>query len=148
MCEFFKWLVDPTNINANVFGLITVVLSGLLSWLISALYFRKGNRNALRLNVLFPINRIIKETLSWKNYKELEDLSKAYDAKYLTRHEQTVLNEFLLSYKDICSYSYSYVCAESLYSYFLYKLKQNGIDIQPIPIIIDDEIVDYEEPVD
>ena len=45
MCEFFKWLVHPDNINANIFGLITVILSGGLSWIISALYFKKGNRD-------------------------------------------------------------------------------------------------------
>ena len=148
MCDFFRWLVDPENINANIFGMITVLLSGLISWIISALYFWKGNRNALRLNVLFPIKRILKETKSWKNYKALEDLSKAYDAKHLTKREQKLLNQFLLAYKDVCTYSYSFVCAESLFSYFKYKLKQNGVDTQPVPIIIDGEIVDFEEPID
>lgn len=148
MCDFFKWLVNPDNINSNIYGLITVLLSGLVSWLISALYFRKGNRNALRLNVVFPIKRILKESKSWKNYRTLEDLSKSYETKYLTKGEQSLLNQFLLAYKDVCSYSYSSVCAESLYSYFLYKLKQSGIEIYPVPIVINDEIVDYEEPVD
>lgn len=148
MCDFFQWLVSPENINANIFGMITVLLSGLISWLISALYFRKGNRNALRLNVLFPIKRILKETKSWKNYKALEDLAKAYDAKYLTKREQKLLNQFLSAYKDVCTYSYSSVCAESLFSYFQYKLKQNGIDTKPVPIFINDELVDYEEPID
>lgn len=148
MCDFFKWLIDPNNVNANVFGLITVVFSGVLSWLISAHYFWKGNRNALRQNVLFPIKRVIKEPRSWKNYKAIEDLSKAYEAKYLTKCEQKLLNQFLLEYKSVCTYNYSYVCAESLFSYFRYKLKQNGIDTTPVPIIIEDEIVDYEEPID
>lgn len=148
MCDFFNWLVDPNNINANIFGLITVVLSGLLSWLISALYYRKGNRNALRLNVIFPIKRVIVEPRSWKNYKALEDLLKSYDAKYLTRHEQNMLNKFLAEYKNVCTYNYAYVCAESLFSYFQYKLKQNEVDITPVPVIIEGEIVDYEAPVD
>lgn len=43
MCDFFKWLIDPDNINSNIFGFITVLLSGLISWLISAIYFRIGN---------------------------------------------------------------------------------------------------------
>ena len=148
MCDFFKWLVSPDNINANIFGMITVLLSGFVSWLISALYFRKGNRNALRLNVIFPIKRTLEEPLSWKNFKVLEDLSKAYDAKYFTKHEQALLNQFLLTYKSICTYSYSSVCAESLFSYFCYKLQQNGIDTKPVPIYVDDEIVDFEEPID
>ena len=148
MCDFLKWLVSPENINANVFGMLTVLLSGLISWLISALYFRIGNRNALRLNVLFPIRRILNEPRSWKNYKALEELSKAYDAKYLTKNEQKLLNEFLSAYKTVCTYNYSYVCAESLFSYFHYKLKQNGIDVTPVPIVIEGEIVDFEEPID
>ncbi|MBR5273216.1 MAG: hypothetical protein IKU25_07495 [Clostridia bacterium] len=148
MFDFFKWLVNPNYINSNVFGLLTVVFSGLVSWLISALYFRKGNRNALRLNIIFPIKNILKEPRSWKNYKGLDELSKSYDAKYLTRHEQTLLSQLLSAYKVVCAYNYSYVCAESLFSYFKYKLKQNGIDTQPVPIFIDDEIVDYEEPID
>ena len=148
MCEFFKWLVAPENINSNIFGMLTVLLSGFISWLISALYFRMGNRNALRLNVLFPIRRILDEPRSWKNYKALEELSKVYDAKYLTKKEQKLLNEFLSAYKTVCTYNYSYVCAESLFSYFHYKLKQNGIDVTPVPIVIEGEIVDYEEPVD
>lgn len=148
MGDFFRWLVDPENINANIFGMITVLLSGLISWIISALYFWKGNRNALRLNVIFPIKRILKETRSWKHYNALEELSKVYDAKHLTKHEQKILNEFLLAYKVVCTYSYSYVCAESLISYFKYKLTQNGIDPQPIPVIINDEVVDCESPVD
>ena len=101
MCDFFKWLVNPDNINSNIYGLITVLLSGLVSWLISALYFRKGNRNALRLNVVFPIKRILKESKSWKNYRTLEDLSKSYETKYLTKGEQSLLNQFLLAYKDV-----------------------------------------------
>ena len=32
-----------------------------------------------------------------------------------------------MAYKVVCTYSYSYVCAESLISYFKYKLTQNGI---------------------
>ena len=148
MFDFFRWLVNPNNINSNIFGLITVVLSGLVSWLISALYFRKGNRNSLRINIIFPIKNILKEPRSWKNYKVLEELSKSYDAKYLTKHELTLLNQLLSAYKVVCTYNYSYVCAESLFSYFKYKLKQNGIDTQPVPIVVDGEIVDYEEPID
>lgn len=148
MCDFFKWLIDPDNINSNIFGFITVLLSGLISWLISAIYFRIGNRNALRLNVIFPIKRILKEHKSWKNYKAIEDLSKAHDTKYLTKHEQKLLNQFLCAYKNVCTYSYSFVCADSLFSYFCYKLEQNGIDTKPVPIYIDGEIVDFEMPTD
>ena len=144
MEKFFGWLFTCEHI----FTLATVLLSGLISWWISGAYFKKGNRNALRLNVLFPMRRIISEQRSWKNYKILEDTSKAHDAKYLTKKERTALTAFLSAYKNVCSYNYSSVCAESLFSYFCYKLEQNGINTKPVPIEIDDEIVDYEVPLD
>ena len=76
MGDFFAWLFT----GEHIFTLVTVLLSGLISWWISAAYFRKGNRNALRLNVLFPIRRIISEPRSWKNYKLIEDASKDHDS--------------------------------------------------------------------
>lgn len=142
MSKFFTWLFT----YEHIFTLLTVLLSGLISWIISAIYFRKSNRNALRLNVLFPMRRIISEPRSWKNYKLLEDNSKEHDSKYLTKKERTALTTFLSSYKSVCSYSYSSVSAESLFSYFCYKLEKNGINTKPVPIEIDDEIVDYDTP--
>ena len=66
----------------------------------------------------------------------LEDTSKTHDAKYLTKKERTALTAFLSAYKNVCSYNYSSVCAESLFSYFCYKLEQNGINTKPVPIEI------------
>ena len=142
MGDFFAWLFT----GEHIFTLVTMLLSGLISWWISAAYFRKGNRNALRLNVLFPIRQIISEPRSWKNYKLIEDASKEHDSKYLSKKERTSLTNFLSAYKSVCSYSYSSVCAESLFSYFCYKLEKNGINTKPIPIVIDDEVVDYDIP--
>ena len=142
MEEFFDWLLT----YEHIFTLITVLLSGLISWGISAAYFRKSNRNALRLNVLFPIRRVISEPRSWKNYKMIEDLSKEHDAKYLNKNERTALTSFLSAYKNVCSYKYSSVCAESLFSYFCFKLEKCGINTKPMPIEIDGEIVDYDIP--
>ena len=144
MEKFFTWLFT----SEHIFTLVTVILSGLISWGISAAYFKKNNRNALRLNVLFPMKRIIAEQRSWKNYKLLEDTSKSHDSKYLTKKERIALTDFLSAYKSVCSYNYSSVCAESLFSYFCYKLEQNGINTKPVPIEIDGEIVDYDMPTD
>jgi len=125
MFDFFRWLVNPDNINSNIFGLITVVLSGLVSWLISALYFRKGNRNSLRINIIFPIKNILKEPRSWKSYKVLEELSKSYDAKYLTKHELTLLNQLLSAYKVVCTYGWQNVVYNCHHTKFPRKASQN-----------------------
>ena len=46
MEEFIKWFLE--NWNANIFTLFTVLLSGIISLIISAAYYRKGNRNNLK----------------------------------------------------------------------------------------------------
>jgi hypothetical protein len=130
----------------HIFTLATVVLSGLISWYISARYFKKANRDALRANVLFPIKRILVETRSWKNYNKLLDISKNYNSKYLNSSEQKTMDELILSYKSICNYDYDFACAESLFSYFCYTLKQNGINTEPVPIYVENELVDWEVP--
>ncbi len=89
MEKFFGWLFTCEHI----FTLATVLLSGLISWWISAAYF-KGNRNALRLNVLFPMRRIISEQRSWKNYKILEDTSKARECKIPYQKGANCINSF------------------------------------------------------
>ena len=142
MKDFLLWLFTAEHI----FTLVTVILSGLISWAISAEYFKKSNRDALRANVLYPIKRLLSESRSWKNYNNLVEISKGYSAKYLKPSEQEILDTLLLSYKNVCNYDYDFVCAESLYSYFCYTLKQNGIDPKPVPIYVDDEIVDCEVP--
>ena len=45
--SFIEWFLS--NWYANYFTIITVVLSGLISLIISAVYYRKGNRNNLMI---------------------------------------------------------------------------------------------------
>lgn len=148
MLEFFKWIINPNNIYANIFTLITVILSGIVSWVISAIYFSKGNRNNLKVSVLHPVRRLLENTPSWDNYHTLTEYSKDYCMKYLNRKERPVIEELLSAYKDVCRYDYESVCAESLFAYFKYKLKKNGIDPSPVPVYIEDELVDVEIPPD
>ena len=146
MIEYLKWIIDPKNINANIFTLISVVLSGIVSWVISAVYFSIGNRNNLRASVLHPVRRLLENAPSWDKYRTLTEYTKDYSMKYLKRKERPVIDELLSTYKDVCHYNYEAVCAESLFSYFNYKLKKNGIDPSPIPVYIEDELVDVEFP--
>lgn len=148
MLEYFKWIIDPNNINANIFTLISVILSGIVSWIISAVYFSIGNRNNLRASVLYPVRRLLESTPSWDKYRTLTEFTTDYSMKYLKHKERPVIEELLSSYEDVCRYNYEAVCAESLFSYFNYKLKKNGIDPSPVPVYIEDELVDVEFPSD
>ena len=91
MKEFICWLFERNQI----FTIITVLLSGLISWIISAVYYKKSNRSALKQNVILPIKRKLKETRSYNNYKALEKLSKAFETRYLTKKSRTLLIIYL-----------------------------------------------------
>ena len=72
MNEYIKWILDPNNINANTFMMISVILSGLVSWGISAIYFSVGNRNNLRASVLYPVRQLIEDMpITWDRYRKL-----------------------------------------------------------------------------
>ena len=148
ICDYLKWIVNPDYINANIFTFLSVIASGLISWKISAVYFKKGNRDNLKSSVLHPMRRLLEGTCSCEKYKELSALSKEYSSKYLKGEEHIIVDKLLVAYKSVCTYHYDQVCAESLFSYFKHKLKKNGIDPAPVPIYIDDEIVDVEVPGD
>ena len=139
---FLDWLFNAEHI----FTFVTVILSGVISWIVSAAYYRKTNRNALRQSVIYPIKRKIIEAHSLNNYKEIETLSKVFETRYLTRKEQKILNNLLAKYKTVCDYDRSYVYADCVFSYFCETLEKNNIDINVIPIYHEDEIVGYDEP--
>ncbi len=133
----------------HIFTWITVIFSGLISLLISAWYFHRGNRNALRSNVIYPIKRVLDDKYSGKKYTELLEISKKYENKYLSKKEQKVLDQLISSYRQAYQESSEYICVESLFSYFCYKLRKNNIDPQPVPINDDDgNPVDYDYPDD
>lgn len=92
MDEFFDWLIDQNNINANIFTLITVILSGLISWIISVIFYNKGNRENLKLSVIYPIKDILDEKYSWKNYNKLANIRNSYSTRYLKEEEKEVVN--------------------------------------------------------
>lgn len=144
--SFCEWVIAYPNRKANAFTLITVILSGFISWGISALYFQKGNRANLSVSMLYPMKLLLEEPCSWKNYNNLEQLSKSYCSRYLRKAERDKIVNLLGAYKTICSYHYDQVCAQSLFSYFDYKLRQKGIDTKPKPLYIDDELIDYDYP--
>lgn len=140
MYEYIKWIFDPDNINANAFTMISVILSGLVSWVISAIYFSIGNRNNLRASVLYPVKQLIEGVpATWDRYRKLREYTKDYSMKYLKRREFLVVEELLATYHQVCLYKYERVCAESLQSYFVHTLKMNGIDPTPIRVWNDDD---------
>ena len=144
--SFIEWF--NTNIFSNCFTLITVILSGIISLIISAIYYHKGNRNNLKMSVIHPIIRLLDDAYSRKNYDRLSEIAKDYSARYLKKVEAERLNALLLAYKEVSTYNDVSVNADILFSYFEYKLKKNGVNPKPVPIEHEGEIVYSDYPPD
>ena len=140
MGTFIHWLLE------NWLTIVSIVLSGLLSLVISAAYYHKGNRNNLQMTMLFPIVRLLNDSYSYSNYKSLCDLSENYCVRYLKKKERNALIELVSAYKEVSNYKEINVNADSLRSYFEYTLKRNEIEIKYIPIEYEGEVVCYEYP--
>lgn len=142
--DFIKWFCD--NWYANCFTIITVVLSGIISLAISAVYYRKGNRNNLKMAVIHPIIRLLEEAYTRQNYNILCDISKEYSVRYMSKNEAKKLTLLLSAYKEVSSYNDIYVSANILFSYFEYTLKKNNIEVKPVPFEHEGEIIYYDYP--
>lgn len=144
MDNLFEWI--SSDFYSIVFTLLTVLLSGVISLLISAIYFHIGNRKSLRVSVVDPIKRLLQEPYSKENYKKLRSLSEEYSAKYFRRTEKKILDSVIDAYKSVYTYKDTDVKANILYSYFFKKLEENNIDINCEPIEVEYDIFAYGVP--
>lgn len=143
---FCDWFIQ--NIYSNIFTIVTVVFSSIISLVISATYFHIGNRNNLKISIVYPIKRILEGHYTMKNYKKLCKMSEEYSAKYFKITEKKILFSMLNAYKDVCNYNSTEVYAKILFLYFLDKLKENNIDVNCYPVEVDYNVVAYGYPVD
>lgn len=142
-----EWFID--NLYSNIFTIITVVISCAASYGISALYFHIGNRNNLKMTLIHPIKRIVKdEKISRENYKLIGAASKDYCSRYLHSGERKTINNLIEKYGKVTTYNEIRANADSLFSYFLYTLEKNKIETRVVPLVIEDETVDMELPSD
>lgn len=133
-------------LNANYITLISIILSGIISLIISNYYYNKGNRNNLKLAVIHPMIRILEDGYSRNNYDKLCEIAKGYSTRYLKKSEAKKLNNLLLAYKEASKYSDIEVNADILFSFFEDKLRKNQIDTKPFPVEYQGEIVDNDYP--
>lgn len=135
-----SWLVS------NWLTVASILISGVISLVISAVYYYKGNRSNLQMTVLFPIMRLLNESYSKKNYEKLCELSQSYCVKYLKENERRNLIQLVSNYGEITEYNEIKVNVISLISYFESVLNKNGIETKNYPLYIEDDLVDYDYP--
>lgn len=142
MEEFVQWW------SVNGFNIVSIIFSGIISLIISAVYYHKGNRNNLQMTMLFPIVRFLNEQYTRKNYCLLNELSQNYCNRYLSKSERKVLTNLVSAYEEVSTYNTVSVNADIIMSYFEYLLKANKIDPKPVPWVVDGETVSYDYPPD
>ena len=114
--RFTEWFME--NLYSNCFTIATVIVSGLISWIISAIYFHIGNRTNLKVSVILPIIELLQDKYTEENYISLCKLSGEYSAKYLRKEENRTLTELKSAYKNVYSYEENLVNTNILLSYF------------------------------
>lgn len=142
--SFQEWF--NANFYSNWFTLITVVISGILSLIISTAFYRKGNRSNLKIAVIHPIIRLLEDADSRKNYDKLNEIVKDYSIRYLRKKEKIKLNTLLFAYKEVSRYDDITVNSDILFSYFVYKLKKNKINPKPVPVEFEGEVIFNDYP--
>ena len=119
-------------LGSNLFNVISIVVSGLISWLISKFYYDRGNRESLKMAVIFPIKMILKRPYNSANYDKLCELLHSYYLKFLSREEYAVLEKLVMDYEKVKNYNENRIYAETLVAYFGWYAKEKNIDTEII----------------
>ena len=81
MLEFLKeeWLT-----------ILSIILSGVISWVISAFYFHRGNRENLQSAIIIPLLATIdnEDSISSENFAEIKELSRNPLISFFLRQEK------------------------------------------------------------
>lgn len=125
-----NWFIQ--NWQSNMFTLFTVLLSGIVSLAISAAYYRKGNRDNLRINVIYPTLTILNDKSHDKQQKDkLLEISKDYAVRYMSRREEAVFLNLIKNF-DITlqrEITVDYNMRVILVEYIKDKMLKCGVDI-------------------
>lgn len=120
--------------NTNAATVISIILSGIISVLISHIYFHITNRNGLCMNVILPTMEILEHENSPSVFYKIKPYSKNYYLKYMRKHEREAWSSLFLAYGDVKTYKEQNATENAISSYFEYKLQQSGIEKCEVPI--------------
>lgn len=126
--------------------ILSIFLSGAISWAISAFYFYKGNRVNLKSAVIIPLLTIIEEPVSRKNLVEIKEISKSPLTRFFNETEKKAFLKLIKEYRLISSYNENYANATAIVTDVENRLKHMGINPRCIPIELDDGSYEYVYP--
>lgn len=125
---------------------LSIILSGIISWIVSAIYFYKGNRANLQSAIIIPLLTIIEEPVSRKNYAEIKEISKNPLTRFWGKDEKEKFFKVVHEYRLVYSYNKDLVNATAVVSDVEQRLKNMGISPRCIPIELEDGSYEYVHP--
>lgn len=128
------------------FTILSIFLSGGISWIISAAYFHKGNRVNLKSAVIIPLITIIQEPVSRKNYIEIKELSKSPLIRFFYKKEKEKFFKLINQYRFVAFYNENHANATAIVSDVEERLKSMGIKPRCIPVELEDGSYEYVYP--
>lgn len=137
MLEFLKeeWLT-----------ILSIILSGAISWGVSAIYFYKGNRVNLQSAIIIPLLTITEEPVSRKNYAEIKEFSRSPLTRFLSKDEKKKFFKVVTEYRFVYSYNENSANATAVVTDVEHRLKNMGINPRCIPIELEDSSYEYIYP--
>ena len=117
---------------------MAIFISAIASFVISKRYYDRGNREVVLTSIIFPMVQLLEKEYSKENYERLLEIKSSYAIRYLHKAERNKMLILMNHYWEVRSYSKDAANTDCIMSYFLYKLKQNGINPKPCPIRDDD----------
>lgn len=138
---------DWCNHNSWAITLISIVLSGLISWCISFLYFKKSNIFSAIVSIVEPIHQIISQPATKENCIYFEGLTKQYSMKFLSTNERSCIKCLCGAYVEASKYIPTSTIANAIIDLYHRVLSNKGINIQIEPLKDnEDNIVAHDVP--
>lgn len=124
-----------------------IIVSGIVSVVVSHIYFYKANRNGLEMNVILPMIKMLKSEDIDKIFKHIQPYAESYYLRYFRKKERKAWAELYLKVGELIGSNAIGRIANIIDIYFEEKLEENGIGKSYCPLYDEDgEIVDeYED---
>ena len=124
----------------------SIILSGIISWIISAIYFKKNNRENLKNSIVAPLLKFLKQPYNTKTYKQIQKLTQNYSYVYFTKKEKNFLSELTIKYEHFVSFNEITIKTNALCNHFETTLKNIDYNINIEPIFCEGEIIGHDIP--
>lgn len=143
MEQFNKWCSE----YSGLVSLVSVILSGLVSLIVTVIYYKKSNVNNVKASIVDKIYEILEQPFSRNNRILLTTLVHQYSISFLNKKQKKCLYDLDKSYSAISIKRLQNIEASAIVKHYHSVLKKRiSIEVQPLyddeNNWIDDEIPD------